>query len=214
MKITSVPMDNEFLSNCYLLKDEATGLCAVVDPGGFTDGVRETAYGEKDNLKYILLTHGHFDHILGVPHVARVTGAEIAIGREDSDCLSSRETNLMNTFSVDADLYPCKADILLEDGDEIRIGESVIKVMASPGHSRGGVIFIDEESRSVFSGDTLFFSTVGRTDTYGGDDEKLKQSISRILNLEGDYDIYPGHGPKTTLSRERTRNIYVRRMFR
>ncbi len=214
MIITSLSTGNESLSNCYLLTDEKTGKCALVDPGGFLYEVKEAAEKESDNLEYILLTHGHFDHILGVPHIKELTGAQIAIGKGDSDCLSSRETNLMDTFGVNAELYPCRADILLEDGDEIRIGESTLKVMSCPGHSRGGVIFIDGESRSIFSGDTLFFSTVGRTDTFGGDDRMLFASLKRILELEGDYDIYPGHGPVTTLSHERVRNIYIRRMFR
>ena len=214
MIVTQVPMDNEFLSNCYLVRDEKTGQCALVDPGGFTDGVKLVSETEKDNLKYILLTHGHFDHILGVPHAKKITGALIAIGKDDAACLESREKNLMDTFEVDADLYPCKADILLEDGDTVRIGESELKVMSAPGHSKGGVIFIDEDSRSIFSGDTLFYSTVGRTDTYGGDDLKLRETLKRIIALDGDYTVYPGHGPETVLSHERTRNIYIRRMSR
>ena len=120
----------------------------------------------------------------------------------------------MDTFDVDAELYPCEADILLNDGDEIHIGDSTLKVLSAPGHSRGGVIYIDEDSRSIFSGDTLFYSTVGRTDTFGGSEDKLKESIGKILSLEGEYDIYPGHGPYTTLSHERVRNIFIRRMYR
>lgn len=214
MKITKVNINNESLSNCYLLTDEKTGYSAMVDPGGFLDEVIETAEREKSNIKYILLTHGHFDHLLGAPLVKEVTGSPIAIGKGDEKCLESKEANLMKKFGVEAFFVPVNPDIILKDGDEITIGESIIKVMATPGHSKGGVVFIDEESRSIISGDTLFYSTVGRTDNVGASDEELAESLRKLIAFEGDYTVYPGHGPETTLSHERVRNIYIRRMNR
>ena len=214
MKITRINIYNEALSNCYLLTDEKTGYSAMVDPGGFLDEVIETAERETSNIKYILLTHGHFDHLLGAPLVKEVTGAPIAIGKGDEKCLESKEANLMIKFGVEAHFVPVKPDILLNDSDEITIGESKIKVMATPGHSKGGIVFIDEESRSIISGDTLFYSTVGRTDNIGASSEELTESLRRLISLDGDYSVYPGHGPETTLSHERVRNIFIRRMNR
>ena len=214
MKVTKVRINNESLSNCYLLIDEKTGYSAMVDPGGFLDEVIETAEREKNNIKYILLTHGHFDHLLGAPLVKDVTGAPIAIGKGDEKCLESKVENLMVRFGVEAYFVPLKPDIVLYDGDEITIGESKLKVMATPGHSKGGVVYIDEESRSIISGDTLFYSTVGRTDNIGASDEELTESLRKLISLDGDYTVYPGHGPETSLSRERVRNIYIRRMNR
>ncbi len=214
MKITRVNIYNEALSNCYLLTDEKTGYSAMVDPGGFLDEVIETAERETSNIKYILLTHGHFDHLLGAPLVKEVTGAPIAIGKGDEKCLESKEANLMIKFGVEAHFVPVKPDIILNDSDEITIGESKIKVMATPGHSKGGIVFIDEESRSIISGDTLFYSTVGRTDNIGASSEELTESLRRLISLDGDYSVYPGHGPETTLSHERVRNIFIRRMNR
>ena len=214
MRIQRVNINNESLSNCYLLTDEETGYSAMVDPGGFLDEVVETAEREKGNIKYILLTHGHFDHLLGAPLVKDVTGASIAIGKGDEICLESKEANLMLRFGVEAYFVPVKPDIVLNDGDEISIGKSKIKVIATPGHSKGGVVFIDEESRSIISGDTLFYSTVGRTDNFGASEEELTESLRKLIALDGDYTVYPGHGPETLLSRERVRNIFIRRMNR
>ena len=120
----------------------------------------------------------------------------------------------MIRFEVQAPLIHSKPDRELEDGDEISLGETVLRVMSTPGHSKGSVLFIDEKDRIIISGDTLFRSTVGRTDAIGGSETELKESMEKIISLEGDYDIYPGHGPMTTLSHERVRNIFIRRMGR
>ena len=214
MKITQFEVNSTDLSNCYMLEDEETGSVAIIDPCWFLPQFSNIYEDKSKKIECILLTHGHFDHLLGLSELKELCGAKIYIGEADAPCLASRQANLMDIFNVTESFTPCKADVLLKDGAEIPLGNSVIKVMAAPGHSEGGLIFIDEKDRILISGDTLFYSTVGRTDMPGGSDAKLRDTISRLLQLEGDYDIYPGHGPATKLSRERTRNIYIRRMNR
>ncbi len=212
MIIEQIPMDSDVLSNSFILKDEKTGACAIADPGGCTEGLVEAVEREKDNIKYILLTHGHFDHILALPFVKEKTNALVAIGEGDAICLKSRVYNLMERFNVDAPFTETEPDIILKDGDKIKIGESEITALSVPGHSAGGFVFVDEDGRNIITGDTLFRSTVGRTDGIGGSDEELRKSLVKLISLDGDYDIYPGHGPKSELSHERVRNIYIRRM--
>lgn len=215
MKVIQIIPEYESMSNMWLAVDEATNEAAVIDLGCFLGNAHKAFADSGATVKYALMTHGHFDHILGVAHAKQELDITSAIHQADAQCLSSSEWNLMDAFGVDhRDFIPIKSDVELKDGDIINIGESELQVMHTPGHSRGSVCFINHKDRIIFSGDTLFFSTVGRTDTLGGDIEEMKTSLKRLLALEGDYDIYPGHGPVTTLSHERVRNIFIRRMDR
>ena len=199
------------LANCYLIADEESGESAVIDPGWFFDGLREKIdVGEVQKPKYILLTHGHFDHILGVAALSEYTGAKVASHEADAQCLSDPEKSL--ACETECVQTPTKADILLHDGDEIALGRHKLKVMHTPGHTQGSVCYIDGQERVIFSGDTLFCRTVGRTDFAGGSAEQMTQSIIRLRALEGDYTVYPGHNRETTLDDERERNIFMRKL--
>lgn len=214
MKIQLINLQNPTLANCWLAVDEKTNKAALCDVGWYYDIVGEFIKKQGVEVEYILLTHGHFDHLMGAKAAAAELGAKIAIHALDKDGLSDTEVNLMGDFRVDAPFEPTTADIILNDGDTITIGESTLKVMHTPGHSAGSVCFIDEEGRNILSGDTVFYSTVGRTDLPTGSDADMYNSLKKIVALEGEYNIYPGHGPETTLSHERVRNIYIRRMNR
>ena len=198
-------------TNCYILTDSKSGDTAVIDPCWLTDELK-AAVDCAGGVKYILLTHGHFDHICGVHDLREYTGAEVAIHESDADCLFDEKKSL-----ADGSGYPFKpvrADIILRDGDVLELGGKEIKVMHTPGHTKGGVCFICESDRMIFSGDTLFHSTVGRTDFEGGSFKEIIESVERLQSLDGDYDVYPGHNRSTTLERERTRNFYMRRQSR
>ncbi len=213
MKILPVAPQYEGFANSYLIVDEDSAECAIVDPGCYLENAPRAVAESGARLKYILLTHGHFDHILGAHDAKELTGAKIVIHGDDEICLSSEYYNLLTTYPVEGcELTPEKADILVDDGDVINLGSCEIKVLHTPGHTPGGVCYIIESERVIFSGDTLFHSTAGRTDNIGGDYSLLCGSLKKLINLSGDYTVLPGHNIPTTLERERTRNFIIRRM--
>ena len=196
-------------ANTYIVPDDATGETAVIDAGACTDELLDKL--KDKNVRYILLTHGHYDHILGVPALKAHTGAEVLIHKADADCFWDTEKSLAS-FDHSFSQTPMKADRLLSDGEEIHLGETVLSVLHTPGHTKGGVCYIDYQDRLIFSGDTLFCLTAGRTDFPGGSFEELMASLITLRNLPGDYIVYPGHNRATTLEHERVRNRYMRRI--
>ncbi len=206
VKIHYAVMNDGFTTNTYIVTDEETGETAVVDPSLSEEKLIEKLEGKK--VKYILLTHGHFDHIGGVNLVKEKTGAKVIIHREDEEMLCDPDKN------YGTDIAPIYADALVEDGTELMLGNSKIKVLHTPGHTKGGVCYIFPDDRIIFSGDTLFRLTAGRTDLYGGDARTELKSLLKIGDLEGDYAVYPGHDEATTLQFERENNRYMKTRFR
>lgn len=193
-------------TNCYLLLDEITGKAAIIDPGAYETPLLEMiAVHEIKQIEYILLTHGHFDHILGLKKLKDKTGAAVAVHSADANMI--KDPNECRAFLHDLVLEPVEADILLSDGDEIELGSLKIKVVHTPGHTPGGVCYICEDV--MFSGDTLFAGSVGRTDFSYSDSVKMLESVRRLRDLPGDYRVLPGHARPTTLSRERRQNPYM-----
>ena len=183
-------------ANTYIVTDAATGETAVIDAGACTEELLDKL--KDKNVRYILLTHGHYDHILGVPALKAHTGAEVLIHKADADCFWDTEKSLAS-FDHSFSQTPMKADRLLSDGYEIHLGDTVLSVLHTPGHTKGGVCYIDYQDRLIFSGDTLFCLTAGRTDFPGGSFEELMASLITLRNLPGDYIVYPGHNRATTL---------------
>lgn len=196
-------------ANCYVLIDEKTKEAAVIDPGDCTEELKALIESDEiSKVQYILLTHGHFDHILGVPQVKELTGAKIAIHEKDANCLHDEHASLADIENPGIQQM-CEADILLHEGDVLTLGTSEIRVLETPGHTRGGVCFMCEDL--LFTGDTLFCLTYGRTDFEGGSVADMQKSLQRLVDLDGDYTVLPGHNRATTLSYERKRNRYIRR---
>ncbi len=196
-------------TDCYLVTDEQTNQCFVVDPGDKSPEL-ENVIGDKE-LKYILLTHGHYDHILGAAYLKKLTGAEVLIHSADAPCLGD------DTLSRAGLHFPVKQentdpDRILEDGDEIDFAGKTIKVLHTPGHTPGCVCYIFDEKNVIFSGDTLFQLSMGRTDFPGGSSIDMMRSLSILKALEGDYIVLPGHGPATKLDFERKNNPYMRNL--
>ncbi len=193
-------------TNCYIYRDDATGRCAVIDPGDM-DSTLRSAIGEYgcDQFDYILLTHCHFDHVRGVSEVRRLTGARIAIFRDDAPGLLDTEVNLSRMFLYRGEIYP-EADVTFIDGAKFSVGETEFTVLHTPGHTVGSCCYVTEDI--IFSGDTLFCMSAGRTDFPGGSLTDLRRSLQKLMKLEGDYQVYPGHDEPTTLSYERKHNLY------
>jgi glyoxylase-like metal-dependent hydrolase (beta-lactamase superfamily II) len=199
-------------SNCYLLRDEATNALALTDCGAYHPCVAAAIEKSGGDLQYLLLTHGHFDHIDGAAAVKNAYPAvKIAIGANDAPYLRG-EIGTFRAAPQKKRVHPAP-DILFEDGDTLLLGQSVLEVLATPGHTPGGVslfyrfpVPIGETLGLLLTGDTLFFEQVGRDDLPGGDWATELRSLKRLLALPGDYTVLPGHGRATTLAYERQHN--------
>lgn len=195
-------------ANCYILWDEHTKSAMLIDTG--EQDVRIDNFIEKHRLSpiYIALTHTHFDHINGVKYYSEKYGAKIIAHELDAPGLTDNRLNLSAFFGLGESQK--SADILLKDGDEITLGNSIIKIIHTPGHTVGGICF--KTDIGVFSGDTLFYESIGRSDFPGGDATVLNTSIvNRLFSLPDDTIIYPGHGPKTTIGHEKQHNFFIKR---
>lgn len=197
-------------ANCYIILDENTKNGAVIDPGDFgtelTDAIEESGI---ENLLYIMCTHGHFDHVSGVSRLKeKYPEAKVVIGKEDAPCLIDGDLNAAKNFGLP--FYPCEADLTVSDGDKIKFGETELSVVDVPGHTPGGVLYINDNDGVVFSGDTLFCGSVGRTDLRGGDTMQLIVSLKKIKSFPREWVVYCGHGEKTTIGKEIRFNPYLR----
>ena len=199
-------------TNCYLVYDEKTLEGAIVDPGDNADRLIREMESAKIKLKYSLLTHAHFDHILAVGAIKRATGAQVVVSRKDeylfdaSASLSPFEAygrDLMNRFDFPG------ADIWMTEELALEFGGMKLKFHSTPGHTPGShVIQLDDSI--LFTGDTLFCQSCGRTDLPGGSWPVMLQSLKKLYNLPGDYQVLPGHEGLSTLERERKTNPYMR----
>ena len=192
-------------ANCYLLADPDSRRCLVIDPGGDDQRILEAIGSEGLLPEAVFLTHGHIDHIIAAGSLKRKFSIPVLIHSLDRFLLSpSREE--LGFFGLNS-VPALEADRLLEDGDNISAGDLDLKLVHTPGHSPGSSCLVFPGSRRpglVFTGDTLFAGGVGRTDLPGGDGVKLAESISqRLFGLPDETKIYPGHGPPSTIGREK-----------
>lgn len=196
-------------ANCYIVTDEKTKDAVVIDCGEYTQELEEKLSDK--SLKYILLTHGHYDHILGVYDLKEAhPEAQIVIHKEEAYKLTDDLPSFAHEMMPGVQKY-VPADITVEEGDKITFGGTEITVIHTPGHSKGGVCYFVEEERTIFTGDTLFCLTVGRMDFFDSSEDEMLESITRLYNMPGDYEIYPGHNRATTMEYEKRRNRYMRR---
>lgn len=210
MYIKRLPL-GDVEANCYVICDEETKVGAVVDAGGFNDSLlEEIKVAGIEELKYILCTHGHFDHIAGVKRLkALYKDAQVVIGKEDAILTEDSDKNVADYFGATFESF--KPDVLVKENDCLEIGSKKFRVLETPGHSKGGVCYICDEEKFLFSGDTLFKLTVGRTDLWGGNLNELLDSVEKLMLLSDDYEVFTGHNISTTIGSERVRNRYLRK---
>jgi len=192
-------------TNCYIVYDEATREAAVVDPGDNAPSILRAVKKENLEVKYILLTHAHFDHILAAHDIIRETGAKYVVPEADVWLL---KRDNMGQFRSAAEGYIEDApDILAKEGTEITFGNITASYMNTPGHTPGSSVI--RMGDALFTGDTLFRGSCGRVDFEGGNMRQMLASLKRLYELEGDYKVLPGHEGISTLEDERRYNPYM-----
>lgn len=194
-------------TNCYIVGCETTNEGAVIDPGGEGPRLVRQIAASGLSIQVVLITHAHFDHIGGVADVVERTKAKLAIHPNEVPLLEAGGGASQWGLQIKPSPPP---DLMLSDGQVLEVGRLHLEVLLTPGHSPGGLTFYEADEGAAFVGDVLFSQGVGRTDLYGGDRETLRHSIQEVLfALPDDTIVYPGHGPKTTIGRERRTNPWL-----
>lgn len=193
-----------FLENCNCYAVENGNDIAIVDPGQTDEVLLKYINEHKEKVRYVLLTHCHFDHIMGAEKVLNLTGAKLVIHKLDEIGLSNPEYSLCDMFGFKQPII--SADIPVDDNSLLPFGDDKIRVVHTPGHTRGSVVYFI--GKDAFCGDTVFLNSVGRTDFCGGSVKDMQNSIKKLSGIEGNYTLYPGHGEKTELNYEREHNPY------
>ena len=205
---------NPFQTNCFLVWDD-NGLCAVVDPG-YKDAEKEqiVAFIKSRNLTpaCILLTHGHFDHIYGLADFASTFSVPVYMDMKETYSFEHTNPYVCGSYGLELPILPGEGVVLKDskDGDKIQVGALTFEALQTPGHSVGGLCFLERNEKVLFSGDTLFAGAIGRTDHPGGDYDLMMKSIwEKLMGLDGDTKVLPGHGPSSEIAKERMTNPFI-----
>lgn len=201
-----VLIDNIMQENTYIYYDENTLDAVVIDPALCFNKQRDFIKEKNLNVKYIMLTHSHADHIGDVVALRNLTNAQVVASIHEKDMLNDAKKNLSVEFFPQP--IEIEADIYVSDKEKLKFGEYTFTFISTPGHTEGGMCI--RCGMEMFTGDTLFQGSIGRTDLYGGDYSQILKSLKKLSKMENDLKIYPGHGPASTLGREKTNNYYMK----
>ena len=196
MLIKTLPV-GQLGTNCYIVSDETTRECVIIDPGADSNKILDFITTNELTVRAIFLTHAHFDHTMALTEVFDKTGAPVYVNENEYKTGGNREQARLNSISNLRNYT---------EGDEITIAALVFSVLLTPGHTMGSVVL--KCGNTLFTGDTLFAGSCGRTDL-GGDMDMMEASLRRLSMLEGDFDVYPGHADSSTLNQERRYNYYM-----
>jgi hydroxyacylglutathione hydrolase len=203
MKIIKLAIGS-YQTNCYLVADHESKSAFIIDPAGDAEQIKNLIDTKEYHLKYIVLTHGHGDHIGAVEALKEAYDTVLLIHEEDAEMLRDQELNL--TYRMDKTIE-MEADQTFRDGDTLMVGDLELNFIHTPGHSKGSSCVLVNDS--LFSGDTLFLNSIGRTDLYGGDRRKIIESIkNKLLILPKETKVYPGHGQATSIKNELKKNPF------
>jgi glyoxylase-like metal-dependent hydrolase (beta-lactamase superfamily II) len=193
--------------NCYIVGDVETNEAIVIDPGGEADDLAAVLVAKELTVTAIVATHAHFDHLLAAERLKELTGAPFYLHAADKPLLAWMQESGRLFLGVDLGPPP-EVDTEAAERDLLKAGAVELEVVHTPGHSPGSISLVTPEA--VFSGDTLFAGSIGRTDLPGGDTAALLDAVrSKLFELDDDLPVYPGHGPTTTLGREKLSNPFV-----
>ena len=195
--------------NCFLLHDPETNEAFLIDPGDNAPAILQLVERVGARVTRIINTHAHFDHVLAVPEVKAATGAQFCLHKDELPVLGWAAEAAASWLGLKWGPPP-EVDVYLEPGDDLRLAATSLEIRHVPGHSPGSVIFIDHAGRRAWVGDAVFAGGIGRTDFPGCSFPQLIEAIhAQILTLPDDYALYPGHGPFTTVGRERRTNPFL-----
>ena len=202
LKIIKVNTKIDIMTNTYIILEENKKEAAIIDPGGEPEKIKDMISSLDAQVKYIILTHCHIDHIGALNEIKEYTNAKILMSRDGSEEINNPNMNLSRYFGID--LSNIEVDSRVDDGDLIHIGDLEFKVITTPGHTKDGICLYCESEKMLFSGDTIFAGTWGRTDLPSGNMEEIMNSISeKLLILPDETMIYPGHNRPTTVGDEK-----------
>lgn len=198
----------ELQENCFILFDENKD-AFVVDPGGSSENIIEAIEKNGLNIKYILLTHGHFDHVGAVAALVKKYKAPVYMSKDDRAFLESPKEVRASSFGMQ--IEAADVDVFVKEGDKIPFSEGTIKVIETPGHTLGSVCYLFENY--LFAGDTLFNGSIGRTDFPESDHSLMIESLKKLKKLDDEIYVLSGHGPESQISYEKMTNPYLRQLW-
>jgi glyoxylase-like metal-dependent hydrolase (beta-lactamase superfamily II) len=203
LKIHTLPL-GDYQTNCYIIRESDSKTCAIIDPGDHPEQVLTQVRSLGLEIEAILLTHGHFDHVGAVEALVEATDCQLWMSQSD---WSQFPNPIISRYYPLANCDFCEVQFC-EEGEQITAGGVTFTAMATPGHTHGSMCYLCGDV--IFSGDTLFAGSCGRTDLPGGDWDTIQDSLTRLGQLDGRYTVFPGHGPSTTLANEKKYNPYMR----
>lgn len=192
-------------ANCFVVADEKTKEAMIIDPGDEPDRIIDIVKENGLKVKYIACTHAHFDHVGAIADIKHETEAKIIIHKDELEIYEGASDQAA-IWGYELEPLP-EPDMFVNEGDKLEIGDLRFEILHTPGHSPGGICLLGKGI--IFTGDTLFAGSVGRTDFYGGDMNKLKKSFRRLMSLPLDTKVFSGHGLSSTIKEEKTDNFFM-----